>query len=88
MAQVPHLRAPFTPALLLAAGMTLAAGMPGPAARAQEAEPAPAGSATTPTQADGKSTEATGRPATAGGEVFVPTEEISEDYAVSFPVDI
>lgn len=22
------------------------------------------------------------------GEVFVPTEEISEDYAVSFPVDI
>ena len=43
------------------------------------------------------STEETGQPAEekeadasegASSEVFIPTEEISEDFAVSFPVDI
>lgn len=27
-------------------------------------------------------------PVTPSGDVFIPTEEISEDFAVSFPVDI
>lgn len=33
-------------------------------------------------------TDAEGTAGTPSSEVFIPTEEISEDFAVSFPVDI
>ncbi len=58
---------------------------------AAEAEPAPAAAEQPPGQPSDQQAADAERPAGGSGpsaEVFVPTEEISEDYAVSFPVDI
>ena len=51
-------------------------------ATAQPAEGQPADEEDSTTEAEAKSADAE------GVEVFIPTEEISEDFAVSFPVDI
>ncbi len=54
-----------------------------PAAQAAEAEePADA------TENGNGAEEQAGESGTPSSEVFIPTEEISEDFAVSFPVDI
>ena len=44
----------------------------------------------TPPEASGETTTADDVPAeaTVSVDVFIPTEDISEDFAVSFPVDI
>ena len=64
--------------LLLAAAGFWSAAVP---AFAQEAD-----AATDPAAAEDPDSDAgTGEPSV---EVFIPTEEISEDFAVSFPVDI
>jgi hypothetical protein len=56
------------------------------------AEAAPAGGDTQPSEQRAENTEEPQQPTTdksaARSEVFIPTEEISEDFAVSFPVDI
>lgn len=61
----------------------------GMAADAPPAAADPEGAAgtadTAPAEEDGGDASADAEPS---GDVFVPTEEISEDYAVSFPVDI
>jgi hypothetical protein len=49
---------------------------------AQPADDPSSDEADSTTEADAKSAD------TEGVEVFIPTEEISEDFAVSFPVDI
>ena len=64
--------------VLLAAAGSWSAASPAFGAEADPAtEPA--------TNEDSDSDAATGEPSV---EVFIPTEEISEDFAVSFPVDI
>ncbi|MGE0623114.1 MAG: hypothetical protein AB7I04_11290 [Pseudomonadales bacterium] len=70
------------PRLLLAVLLvaTLAAGGQGWAA---EAEPGPTADASTGTTKP--SADADAEP---GTDVFIPTEDISEDFAVAFPVDI
>ena len=54
---------------------------------AAEAEQS-ATSSETESQASAKPEPAENDKATSTSEVFVPTEDISEDFAVSFPVDI
>lgn len=89
MARILGKRTRSPGSLLSAAGLILALCMAGyPSAGAQEAAPAAAESGSTPPQAEPSSAQESDRKTPAGGEVFVPTEEISEDYAVSFPVDI
>lgn len=80
--------------------LTIGWALSGPAAAAAaetdgSADPAPAGSeaqtgAPAPDGQGEPEAAAAGSEAAADGsdEVFVPTEEISEDFAVSFPVDI
>ncbi len=54
------------------------------AAESEESE-----SQTQAEQSEDASDEEESKPqVTPSGEVFIPTEEISEDFAVSFPVDI
>ncbi|MBX3708103.1 MAG: hypothetical protein KF911_15870 [Pseudomonadales bacterium] len=78
-----------TPGIILAAAPARADPAP--------ADPAPAGGLVNPTAdesadapAPAGSDDTTGRsaPARPGADVFVPSEEISEDFTVSFPVDI
>lgn len=80
-------------AALLVAAVALLAAAP---IRAEQAPP-PAEPETVvpadPEVDDGKAAEADPenappRPGAPAAEVFVPSEEISEDFAVSFPVDI
>lgn len=74
--------------LLRMAGLSFVLAMAGfPSASAQEAASAEE-SESAPPQSTQSPGDAPGKKKAAGGEVFVPTEEISEDYAVSFPVDI
>lgn len=74
----------------------MAAAAPAPADPAP-ADPAPAGGLVNPTADEpadapepAASDDTAGRsaPARSGSDVFVPSEEISEDFTVSFPVDI
>ena len=58
----------------------LGAGSPGWAAEAEPAAPAEDTSETSKPAADGQTAPS--------DDVFIPTEDISEDFAVSFPVDI
>ncbi len=56
---------------------------------AQEAaEPAPVTSDPEPPKAPGADGTADKQGSKRGGDIFLPSEEISEDFAVSFPVDI
>jgi hypothetical protein len=66
---------------VLAGTLLLGITFPSLAAEAAEAEPA---------EQTGTADEAAEEPAEAdrSSEVFIPSEEISEDFAVSFPVDI
>ena len=76
---------------LLAALLLLWAAHPPVASAAESAQAEPPAAARDPAGA-GASTPAEPGPAQAEAadspEVFVPTEDISEDFAVSFPVDI
>ena len=65
----------------LAAALALAATLAGPA-------PAAAEEAAEPEGAEAAAEEAAETSSAPSSEVFIPTEEISEDFAVSFPVDI
>lgn len=66
----------------LLAGLLLA-GAPGELRAAEPAAEPPASST-----AGGSAEAKSNTDDTSSAEVFIPTEEISEDFAVSFPVDI
>lgn len=59
------------------------------AEESREAESTSTGEASTPAaEPEGESPGPPGRPAPGSPDSFVPSEEISEDLSVSFPVDI
>jgi hypothetical protein len=74
--------------------LALAAWLAGAAAAGSAAEPDEDEGQAAPADVDGPPEEQkneSGEPRTrapGGVEVFIPSEEISEDFAVSFPVDI
>lgn len=70
--------------LLLAALLLMGPG----SAAAQPGEEPPPASTGKETAADGEGGDEDTADARPSAEVFIPTEEISEDFAVSFPVDI
>ena len=85
--KIRHLKCAAGSRIPVAVALLAAAMLAGPVPAAAQ-EPAEAAGAAEADAAGTGTDEAAETASAPSAEVFIPTEEISEDFAVSFPVDI